>query len=388
MRCTRTCVLLLFMCLTSCPFVIADGGYFIKAAEEGELAQTRQEALLAIRGDNEAGTEYVTYVLRTYYDGSPTEFAWILPVPATPTDVLSHETASLFDELNEQTRPRFFVATGGGYGCACGALAGDMTVPGVVDVEAGGRAGIFEWVALTSTGSDALLNWLNDNGYRVPEEADDILDTYIQDGMHFLALRVAEPDQVSNDGDIEIPPIQFSCQTSQRFYPMAISQISAANETEVLIYVLADHRTEAANVSNALVSRDAVTYDLATDTSNYGSLFDQALATWDGVVLVTEFAFPMSGDWLSSIWPEAPDSLDSTFLTRMRTIMTRNQMELDFVFRDAASDTSIRPTFEPAWSSKSSLSVAGPPLMVLVLYGLMCRIARCRPGHTNLTSAF
>ncbi len=381
MRCTRLSAFLSLTLLTSSPFVFADGGFFFKDVEEGELAQTRQEALLAIHGDSMAGTEYVTYVLRTHYDGTPSEFAWVVPVPATPTDVVSHETTHLFDELNAETKPRFFVYLGGGFGCGCGAMAGDMSIDGLVDVEAGGRAGIFEWVALTSTGSGALLTWLNDNGYSVPAEADHILDTYIQEGMHFLALRVAEPEQIESDGDIEIPPIQFTCQTSQRFYPMAISQISAADKTEVLIYVLADQRAEAANVSNALVARDAVTYDLATDTSNYPSVFDQALATWDGVVLVTESAFSASAGWLISIWPEAPRSLNSTFLTRMRTIMTRDQMELDFVFRDAASDAEIDPSFHLTWSSKSSLSLAGPPLMVLALYGLLRRITRRRTNR-------
>jgi len=383
MKCTRAFVISLFVFLASSPFVFADGGLFIRGVEEGDLAQTRQEVLLAFHADSEAGTDYATYVLRTHYDGNPAEFAWVMPLPTTPTNVVSHETASLFDELNEETRPRFFFYTGGG-GCACGLAAGDMSVPGVVDVEAGGRAGVFEWVSLTSTGSDALLTWLNDNGYVVPEAADDILDAYIQEGMHFLALRVAEPDQVETDGDIEIPPIQFTCQTSQRFYPMAISQISAADETEVLIYILADHRAQAANVSNALVDRSAITYDYATDVSNYTSVFAEALATWDGVVLITEFASSVSGDWLSSIWPEAPESLDSTFLTRMRTIMTPDQMELDFLFEDAANDAEISSHFNLSWAATSSLSIAGPPLMVLALYGLMCKVMRRRRGNRRL----
>jgi hypothetical protein len=385
----RTCLstVTLFTFSAGTPFAFADGGYFFKAVEEGELAQTRQEVLLAFQGDDTGETEYVTYVLRTHYAGNPSEFAWVIPVPATPTDVVSHETAILFDELNELTKPRFFVFQGVGFpgGCGCGGLASDMSgsaVPGVVEVEAAGRAGIFEWVALTSTGSDALLDWLNDNGYGVPAEANDILDGYIQDGMHFLALRVGEPDQVENEGDVEIPPIQFTCQTSQRFYPMAISQISAADETEVLIYILADHRAEAANVSNALVFRQGITYDPATYTSNYVSMFDQALATWDGVVLVTESAYPVSEGWLSSIWPQAPDVLDSRFLTRMRTIIARDQMELDFVFQDTADDAEISSKFSiGAWANKSSLSVAAPPLMVLALYGVIRRITRRQTGR-------
>jgi hypothetical protein len=366
------------MFLIKTPAAFADGGYFIQSANEGQLAQTRQEALLAVHADD-VGTDYVTYVLRTQYDGNPGEFAWVIPLPSTPTDVVSHENASLFDDLNEETEPRFFVAMSVGYGCVCGALdAGSISVPGLVEVEAGGRAGVFEWVALTSTGTDALLTWLNENGYTVPEDAEDILDAYIQDGMHFLALRVAEPDQVVTNGNIEIPPIQFTCQTDQRFYPMAISRISAAEETEVLIYILADHRAAAANVSNALLSQETVMYDRTTDTNNYASEFDRALASWDGVVFVTESAYSVSAEWLSSVWPQAPVLLTSTYLTRLRTIMTPDQMNLDLMFRDAASSRKVYPTFYRTWRSETSLSLAGPPLMLLALYGGLRTIVRRR----------
>ena len=51
-----------------------------------------------------------------------------------------------------------------------------------VEVEARGQAGIFEWAALTSTGSNALLTWLNANGFRVSAEADGI-----DRALHILA---------------------------------------------------------------------------------------------------------------------------------------------------------------------------------------------------------
>ena len=73
--------------------VRGDGGFFVTITEApaGDLAQTRQEALLAIHDDGPDGEQRVTYVLRTHYDGNPSEFAWVIPVPATPTDVTAVE---------------------------------------------------------------------------------------------------------------------------------------------------------------------------------------------------------------------------------------------------------------------------------------------------------
>ena len=217
MRYTCLVLALLFVILVDVRSAPADGVYFLVTGEGQtvDLAQTRQEVLLAsYRSAGEV--DHVTYVLRASYSGSPSEFAWVIPAPATPTDVVAHETSALFDALDTFTRPTFTVYEfegGGGCGCSAPALTGQQGE--VVVVEATGQAGIFEWAALTSTGSTALLTWLNANNYSVPASADTVVDGYIQQGMHFLALRINQPSQVqqSSDDQIEIPPIQYTCQT-------------------------------------------------------------------------------------------------------------------------------------------------------------------------------
>jgi len=383
-----TCLLLALF--ATAPRVLGDGGFFFRTT--ANLSQTRQEVLLAFHIDATNSLPQTTYVLRSRYAGDPEAFAWVIPVPATPTDVVAHETGAVLDSLDGLTRPSFWFTGGssdtGGGGCACGAypipppLLGDG---GAVEVEARGQAGIFEWAALTSTGSDALVTWLNGNGFTIPTEAGDVLNGYVEQGRHFLAVRVSEPDDIeeNDDGEIEIPPIQFTCQTSERFYPMVISRISAADETEVLVYVLADHRAEAANVPNALVDPDALTYDSTTASlTNYESLFTQTIADLGGVALVTEFARSSERGWGSMSWmsPLPAELLDLPCLTRMRTVIAREQMQLDFEFQDAPSDEAVSSEF---WISASgdvyyTAAVMGQPLAALLLFGLFCVVVKRR----------
>lgn len=356
------------------PRGIADGGFFMPLGEVADLAQSRQEVLIAFydAGVVQPASDHALYVLRSRYQGTPPEtLAWVIPVPATPTDVVAHQNDELFEGLDEFTRPRFILATGSSsFGCGC--LAADAGAgnaqSGLVVVEAQGEAGLFDWAALTSTGAGALLDWLNQNGFEVPSSAIDVLGTYIEDDMHFLAVRVREPGQMEADGDggIAIPPIQFTCATGRRFYPMAISQVSAGAETEVLIYVLSEQRVEVADVANVTIDGEKLRYDPASESlTNYEALFAAALAESDAPVLVTEFA----GSWYGEpSWVTAPPAvLELAYLTRLRTVLTPAQMDRDFEFREAESQDSVYPDY---WLGESEVADAAMTLSAVSFVAL------------------
>jgi len=92
-------------------------------------------------------------------------------------------------------------------------------------------------------------------------EAGDILNDYIAQDMHFLAVRVNEAGQSGDDtAPLAIPPLQFTVLGSRLFYPMAISRITAADPTEVLVYLIGDHRMEAVNLTNGVIEPAALAY--------------------------------------------------------------------------------------------------------------------------------
>ncbi|MHC4444245.1 MAG: DUF2330 domain-containing protein [Planctomycetota bacterium] len=357
--------------------VLADGGMFVRIGETADLAQTRQEVVMAFHRDAADTADQATYVLRSRYSGNPESLAWVIPVPATPTNVTAHQDGTLFDNLEQETEPVFtIIFPSSGIGCVCApALTGQGGQGGLVTVEASGQAGIFNWSALTSTGGTALLTWLNNNGFALPTGATEILNGYILLDMHFLAVTVNKPSAIQQDanGGIEIPPIQFTCQTTQRFYPIAISQISAASQTEIIIYILANHRAAAANVQNGVIDPNAVIYDAnSSSLTNYEALFTQKIADLGATGLITEYADQYSID--NTTWPDAPSGANNlSFLTRMRTVLaSANMANLDYQFQDAANDETVSRYFSVSASTGTeAASLAGQSLVAFLLFGFL-----------------
>jgi hypothetical protein len=352
--------------------VRADGGFFW--GEAATLAQTRQEALMAIHGDE------VTYVIRSLYDGSPNEFAWVLPLPNTPTDVTAHPNDALFEQLDTSTRPTFASYFGGGPTCCCAMAAGGGPVGDLTQVEASGHAGLYDWAALTSTGAASLMDWLTTNGYQVPDSAAYVLQGYILQDMHFLAVRVREGDAQTLTSAKGIPPIQFTVQTAKRFYPMVISSVSAAPETEVILYVLASHRAKASNLPNVQIDPASLVVDYSGPSgTNYERLFTQKIDDLGGLALITEYASPDVAFLKGSTWPQAPAGLwdQVGFLTRMRTVISPDRMTQDFEFEDATSDTELIPHYEiDAGKGGASAAALAVPLGGLLIFGWFCRSVR------------
>ncbi|MFH0980371.1 MAG: DUF2330 domain-containing protein [Planctomycetota bacterium] len=342
---------------------LADGGLFVVTGSAADLAQIRQEAVMALEDDA------VVYVLRSLYEGTANELAWVMPLPETPTDIVALADSRLFEALDYETRPRFSVGSFRPSGCGC-AAAGGGGGGALTQVEASGQAGPYDWAALTSSGADSLLTWLNDHGYDVPASAEDILDGYIDAGMHFLAVQVREEAGLSTEDVREIPPLQFRVATTRRFYPMAISAVSAAADTEVILYVLGEHRAQGANIPTGEIDEASLVADPTSPSmTNYEQLFMARIAELGGLALITESAgYPIL---TPEDWPEGTflENSASWFVTRLRTVVPRELMTLDFELEDAATDDYVSNYFYLEDQDQTLTSMALGPVGVLCVCG-------------------
>ena len=59
-----------------------------------------------------------------------------------------------------------------------------------VTVEANYDVGEYDVSILSAKESDGLVNWLTDNGYRIPAGADAVLGSYIRQNMRFFVAKV------------------------------------------------------------------------------------------------------------------------------------------------------------------------------------------------------
>ncbi len=322
------------------------------------LESPRQEAALITDGNK------VRVVLRTHVRTDSREVAWLVPVPARPVDVQPGDP-NLLPLLDAITAPKFYEVQRSSQWlkCGCGAGAqGNVVRDSTVTVHESGVAGIFAYTTLSAGKTDDLVDWLKNNRFAVPEGIGHAARPYVDEGWHWLAMKLRP--QATDDPNLVPHPISYRYESNRLVYPLIISQPSAAKENEILLYVLASSRYAAANWPNVTVDPDRVKLmPKGAETTNYVSLFRQACGRKRSTAGPLQYGDPKPAlvtEYADTIWRESilqadygrmmgtkiPPAKplgkstavtelsrigDPIHLTRLRTIITPEQMSRDVV---------------------------------------------------------
>ncbi|MEU1278972.1 DUF2330 domain-containing protein [Streptomyces sp. NPDC005805] len=190
-------------------------------------------------------------VMRFTVGGDARKAAWIMPVPGRAEVELGD--AAVFTELaraaapEHRTRHYFWPRSGDwpyeGYDGA-GAAPGTGGAAGV-DVVGRERLGDFDVARLAATDPDALGDWLDANGFDLPDGLSEDLRPYVDRGWEYVAVRLAprEADAVLGG---TLDPLRITFASDELVYPMRLSR-RAQTAQSLGLYVLADHRMEPAS---------------------------------------------------------------------------------------------------------------------------------------------
>jgi len=225
----------------------ADGCFIGKTANQSALTrdadvtEPNQNAFIA----HYKGVEHL--IIQVKYRGKLSEFLWLVPTPTKP--VVERFENALFEELHEITAPpvnywfsldsklhdlSFFMT-------ASAAMGGmGHSVVNVIKQE---RIGIYDTVILTASKAQDLRDWLNDNGYPIPDTAVPIIADYLQRGWVFTAMRVNLQAVGSGwNGQEEglLEPLHFTFASKEPIYPLKISSLNPGS-SEILLYVAAEN---------------------------------------------------------------------------------------------------------------------------------------------------
>jgi hypothetical protein len=232
--------------LSLCAAAFADGGVFELYKQDvlpgRPPSQSVQQSLIAWSGGMES------LHLRSNYRGRKASFAWVVPVPSRPT--VEKSSWEAFSAAEEATRPLLVVTRyewGRRRGCGCG---GQTQTNRSDEMETG--VTVFESLEieelhvdiLAATGAAGLVEWLRTNEYAVPERAQSILDEYIQQDFFFVAVKVRKEDLPADDTpgtdtvDTGLTPLAISFASPRPFFPLKISRVSSAAESEILLLVV------------------------------------------------------------------------------------------------------------------------------------------------------
>ncbi|MDW8810614.1 DUF2330 domain-containing protein [Streptomyces scabiei] len=192
-------------------------------------------------------------VMSLTVSGDARTAAWIMPVPHRATVRLGD--AAVFERLAVETAPVYerreyfwprsrdwpfdlFESDG---------AAGDAAPrsPGApVEVVGRERLGPFDVARLTATDSGALGDWLDENGFALPDRLETALEPYVRQEWEYVAVRLAPQDTAAGrplTGTLD--PLHLAFAADAPVYPMRLSRLATTPQA-LDLYVLAEHRME------------------------------------------------------------------------------------------------------------------------------------------------
>ncbi len=299
-------------------------GFYVAKADS-KLFNKSSKVVLARDGNTTAIT------MSSDYEGEPKEFAVVIPVPTfierKQIGVVEMKT---IDHIDAYTAPRLveyhdhdpcapivmYSARGGGPlpATATGHSALTNTRYRGVTVEANYDVGEYDVSILSAQESDGLVNYLNDNGYRIPAGADAVLGSYIKQKMRFFIAKV-NLDRMQKLGNGYLRPLQVRYETTKFMLPLRLGTVNANGPQDLIVYALTKNgRVETANYRTVkLPSNVDVPLFVKDDFGTfYKSMFDKVVERENMHAVFTEYAWDMA--WCD---PCAADPLSSKELVEL-----------------------------------------------------------------------
>ena len=278
-------------------------GFYVAKAD-AKLFNKSSKVVLARDGNTTALT------MASDYEGEPKEFAVVIPVPTfierKQIGVVEMKT---IDHLDAFTAPRL-VEYHDEDPCSPRVVAsampmarGEVMRRGALDdtrhrgvtVEANYDVGEYDVSILSARESDGLVNWLSDNGYRIPASAEAVLASYIRQNMRFFVAKV-NLARMQLLGNGYLRPLQVRYETPKFMLPLRLGTVNANGPQDLIVYALTKNgRVEAANYRTVKLPSDMdVPLFVKSDFGNfYKAMFDHAVAKENMRAVFVEYAWDM-----------------------------------------------------------------------------------------------
>ena len=287
--------------LTAGPAAAFCGFYVAKA--DSKLFNKSSKVVLTRDGNQTAIT------MASDYEGDPKEFAVVIPVPTfierRQIGVVDTKT---IDHLDAYTAPRL-VEYSDPDPCRpslvyrMSTMLGQMPVPASavaasrrgVTIEASYDVAEYDVSILSANESNGLIDWLTDNGYRIPNGATAVLGSYIKQNMRFFVAKV-NLERMKLMGNHYLRPLQVRYETAKFMLPLRLGTVNANGPQDLIVYALTRKgRVEAANYRTVKLptGMDVPLYVKAEFGKFYKAMFDRAVERENMRAVFVEYAWDM-----------------------------------------------------------------------------------------------
>ena len=276
------------------PVLLSFCGFYVSKAD-GTLKNKTSQVILVRDGNRSVITMY------NDFKGDTRDFAMVVPVPVVlRKDDIKVVDQSIFQKLNDYSAPRlveywdqnpcndYKSLDDALRGKVAGAQLNEVVVMGygnakkmsTVKIEARYIVGEYDILILSAKESNGLKNWLNENGYKIPEGAEEVLDPYIKSNLKFFVVKVNEKEKQKLNNNF-LRPIQIRFNSPKFMLPIRLGMANADGDQDLIVYAFTRKgRIESTNYRNVdIVSNKNIPLFVQKNFGAfYGNLFTNQ---WD-----------------------------------------------------------------------------------------------------------
>jgi hypothetical protein len=252
-----------------------------------------------------------------------------------------------------------------------------------VTIEASYTVGEYDILILSAKQSDGLVTWLKQEGYRIPDGAEPVVDSYLKQKMKWFVAKVnlKEHDKM---GGGKLRPIQVAYESPKFMLPIRLGTVNANGPQDAIIYAITKTgRVEATNYRTVKLPSDVNIPEYVRGEFGpfYKAMFQRTVDKNDKKAVITEYAWDMS--WCD---PCAADPLTSqelkslgvwwigqgdgyhgygaqnAFVTRLHVRYDRERFPEDLVFQTTSDRQNFqgRYVMQNAFKGPMECEAAGP----------------------------
>jgi len=302
-------LMIIGVAIVAAPLIMSFCGFYVSKAD-GTLKNKTSQVILVRDGNKTVITMY------NDFKGDTKDFAMVVPVPVVLNkDDIKVVDQSIFQRLNDYSAPRLVEYWDQN---PCNNYYNDEQkvslagrVPGVqirgynsmdalkketVKIEARYLVGEYDILILSAKESSGLKDWLNENGYKIPANAEEVLDPYNKSNLKFFVVKVNEKEKKKLNNNF-LRPIQISFNSPKFMLPIRLGMANADGDQDLIVYAFTRKgRIECTNYRNANIATDknVPLFVQKNFGTFYGNLFTHQWNNEDKAVSFLEYAWDVS----------------------------------------------------------------------------------------------
>jgi len=342
-------------------------GFYVARADTSLFNSASQVVL--VRDDDRT-----VITMANDFQGEVEDFAVVIPVPTfIEREQINVADRALVEHLDAYTAPRLVeyhdpdpcsryelksMASDSAFPRAAQVLEEEAGRSQGVTIEASYTVGEYDILILSAEESSGLIEWLDENDYRIPKGAEAVVDSYLKQDMRFFVAKVNLKEQ-ANLGYSYLRPLQVAYESNKFMLPIRLGTLNAKGKQELYIYALTrTGRVETTNYRTVKLPTDTEVPEFvqAEFSDFYRAMFEKQTLKENERGVFLEYAWdmawcdpcaadPLSSDELRQLgvfWVDGSQDgqagkggqAQNVFVTRLHVRYDKNHFPEDLIFQE------------------------------------------------------